>query len=258
MPDARTESVAAPVARAARLPVPRLLAFDDSRTLIDRPYSLWDRVHGQTLGLAESRPGALPRAWREAGRELARLHDRVKTCPDPNGWLDTPARDLDVDARVPRLVERSRVSPGQADAILAWLERLRPFVAESTPRRFLHYDLHAMNLMCRSDGALLAVLDWGDAGWGDPALELASVPPPALPFVLAGYRDELPDGLRQGAERRMAWDRIAAFVDDALEGKPRLDAEADFLDHATGSGVVHGHPCEKRSLLQPWRATGSR
>jgi aminoglycoside phosphotransferase (APT) family kinase protein len=30
-----------------------------------------------------------------------------------------------------------------------------------------------MNLMCARDGILLALIDWGDAGWGDPALELA-------------------------------------------------------------------------------------
>ena len=44
--DARTESVAAPVAYAAGVMTPRLLAFDDSRTLLDSPFSLWERVHG--------------------------------------------------------------------------------------------------------------------------------------------------------------------------------------------------------------------
>jgi aminoglycoside phosphotransferase (APT) family kinase protein len=45
-----------------------------------------------------------------------------------------------------------------------------------------------MNLMCRRDGSLLAIIDWGDAGWGDPALELAQVPVPAIDLVLDGYR----------------------------------------------------------------------
>ena len=49
--DARTESVAAPIARAAGVRVPRLVAFDDSGALMDRPYSLWERVYGETLGL---------------------------------------------------------------------------------------------------------------------------------------------------------------------------------------------------------------
>src|ERR1044071_2922285 len=54
--DARTESIASPAARAAGVMTPSLLAFDDSRTLIDRPYSLWERIHGVTVGVAF--PGA--------------------------------------------------------------------------------------------------------------------------------------------------------------------------------------------------------
>ena len=47
--DARTESVAAPVARAAGVLTPRLIAFDDTRTLVDVPFSLWERVRGETF-----------------------------------------------------------------------------------------------------------------------------------------------------------------------------------------------------------------
>ena len=49
--DARTESIAAPVAFEAGLLTPRLFVFDDSRDLLDRPYSIWERVHGETLVL---------------------------------------------------------------------------------------------------------------------------------------------------------------------------------------------------------------
>lgn len=48
--DALTESVAAPIARAAGILTPRLIAFDNSRKLVDRPFSLWERIHGETLG----------------------------------------------------------------------------------------------------------------------------------------------------------------------------------------------------------------
>src|SRR6266852_3771870 len=92
--DARTESVAAPVARAAGIKVPRLIAFDDSRTLVDRPYSLWERVHGETFGLFASDPRLAPATWRAVGQELATLHSRVHECPDALGWLDRPERDL--------------------------------------------------------------------------------------------------------------------------------------------------------------------
>jgi len=47
--DARTESVAAPAAYAAGIQTPRLIAFDDSRTLLDRPFSLWYVLSGLSM-----------------------------------------------------------------------------------------------------------------------------------------------------------------------------------------------------------------
>src|SRR5215475_12521378 len=74
VPDARTESVAAPAAYAAGILTPRMIAFDDTRTLVDRPFSLWERVHGVTLGQITLSGEARVAAWRSVGRELARLH----------------------------------------------------------------------------------------------------------------------------------------------------------------------------------------
>ena len=62
----------------------------DARTLIERPFSLWDRVHGETLGLACLSPVATEKVWGSVGRELARLHLRVTQCVDPNDYLDDP------------------------------------------------------------------------------------------------------------------------------------------------------------------------
>ncbi|HEY9656880.1 MAG TPA: hypothetical protein V6C65_00345, partial [Allocoleopsis sp.] len=61
--DAYTESVAAPAARAAGVLTPRLIAFDDSQHLINRPFSLWERVHGETLGVLETDPFKMPNTW---------------------------------------------------------------------------------------------------------------------------------------------------------------------------------------------------
>jgi hypothetical protein len=68
--DALTESIAAPVARRAGILTPRLIAFDNSRRLVDRPFSLWERIHGETLGRLSCSPktceqkaaGRLPRS----------------------------------------------------------------------------------------------------------------------------------------------------------------------------------------------------
>ena len=73
------------------------------------------------------------------------------------------------------------------------VRKLRRTAEGPLPVRFLHNDVHATSVMCARDGTLLALLDGGDAGWGDPALELAQVPLAAVPFVLRGYKPQAAD-----------------------------------------------------------------
>jgi aminoglycoside phosphotransferase (APT) family kinase protein len=209
--DARTESVAAPVARAGGVLVPRLVAFDDSGTIVDRPYSLWERVHGETLGLFAPDSRLCPETWQAVGRQLALLHNRVQNCPDPHGWLDHPERDLDLELRIAALAAASAIDRTLASEIERAAKVLRPAVEAPLPERFLHNDVHAMNIMCSRSDVLLALLDWGDAGWGDPALELAEVPLNVVPLVLQGYRSEA--HLDDAAETRMLWDKLCAIVE---------------------------------------------
>jgi aminoglycoside phosphotransferase (APT) family kinase protein len=211
--DARTESVAAPVARAAGLPVPRLLAFDHSGTIVDRPYSIWERVHGETLGLVRDDAG-LSRVWRAVGVEMARLHRGVRECPDPEGWLDQPDRERDLQGRLATSTSLASIDASTALEIQRWIDALTPAVAETTPHYFLHNDIHDMNVMCSKDGALLAVIDWGDAGWGDPALEFAQMPLAGVPDALAGYEAEAPGQLGERAEARIIWDKLEKVIDE--------------------------------------------
>jgi hypothetical protein len=101
--DARTESIAAPVARQAAILTPQLIAFDDSRILVDLPFSLWERVHGETLGrLAPS--GRICRGvWREAGQQIARLHERGSWTPRDT-WI-APVRELRLDLVLQRFAD---------------------------------------------------------------------------------------------------------------------------------------------------------
>jgi aminoglycoside phosphotransferase (APT) family kinase protein len=210
-PDACTEIIAAPVARAHGIAVPRLLAYEAG------VYSLWDRVHAETL----SELPFLPRAWQELGGELARLHARVRACDDPNGWLDEPGPYDDPVPQLRALVARGAVAPDAAATLEHWLDALRPALAPPSRRCFLHNDAHAGNVMCTRDGALLALIDWGDAGWGDPAHELGSLPIEAVPHVVAGY--EAAGGELSGYEANILWDQLGGAV-NSVETGHRADA----------------------------------
>ncbi|MXV18818.1 phosphotransferase [Deinococcus xianganensis] len=188
--DALTESVAVPAAVRAGIPTPELLVFDDARAVLDAPVSVYAFAPGRSLdglGWAHGDP-RLARAWREAGRALAALHAGVTDAPDPHGYLEsiTPPDPARTRARV---LTGEKVGTAEADWATGLTARL---LSENPPPArlaFLHDDLHAGNLMVTDDGAVSALIDWGDAGWGDPALDLSYAGPLAVPDLLAGYHE---------------------------------------------------------------------
>jgi aminoglycoside phosphotransferase (APT) family kinase protein len=183
---ARKEALAVPAARAAGVRTPALIAFDSSLELMPVPYTIYERVQGETLGLLDREPGDSPAAWRELGNDLALLHTQVvaqgpiaeieiEMLPDPRLWLD-------------QIAQEGYFTSMEARWLGDWLDRLAPAALASPPRHFLHGDIQTNNMMVRA-GSLdyLAVIDWGSAGWGDPAWDFAGVPLRAVPLLLHGY-----------------------------------------------------------------------
>ena len=201
---ARKESVAVPAAREAGVRTPRMVSFDDTGDLLPVPYSVYERVHGDTLGLLDLDPAEATAAWRELGRDLARLHAGVpedgpaaglelEPMPDPRPWPEEIAAE-------------GYFTSTEARWFSVWLDRLAPAALAPVRRRFLHGDSQATNVMVRA-GTLeyLAVLDWGGSGWGDPAWDFAGVPLRVVPSMLEGYGEvAAPDG-EETVEARILW-----------------------------------------------------
>jgi aminoglycoside phosphotransferase (APT) family kinase protein len=226
VPDARTESVAAPAAHAAGILTPRMIAFDDSRTLVNRPFSLWERVHGATLGQISLSDEALMAVWRAVGRELARVHRRVTACPDPQGYLDTPGDDPDLDRLIATLVAAGRLEVGTARDIRAACREIDG-AACAVNVAFTHGDLHRMNVMCDEHGRLLALIDWGDACWNDPMADFASMPLDAIPPAAAGYEAETGEPLSSVSRARLIRGKVISALDHFVRHPERaLDGDA--------------------------------
>jgi aminoglycoside phosphotransferase (APT) family kinase protein len=232
--DALTESIAAPIAQQAGILTPRLIAFDNSRNLVDRPFSLWERVHGETLGRLSCSPKICEQIWRAVGQQIARLHDQVRSCPDPNGYLDKPRREMALGLRLERF---AACGHGHSDLVRE-IERLildlSPFVSSGAASNcFLRNDLHKSNIMCSSEGELLALIDWGDAGWGDPTLDFAAIPFEFLPAALDGYGSR--KRLGDCPEALIVWDHLQNAVDNAIDDRNcrvPLAAYHRFLDRS--------------------------
>src|SRR5688500_15232952 len=69
--DLRKEVDVIPIARRAGVRTPAIVEFDESRALIDAPYVVMERVHGNEL---EATTDGRPEVWEELGSQLARLH----------------------------------------------------------------------------------------------------------------------------------------------------------------------------------------
>ena len=168
------------------------------------PYSIYERVRGETLGLLDGDPASAREAWRELGYDLALLHAGIED--------DGPARDLEAEEMPdPRpwpaeMAAEGLFSATEARWLTGWLEKLAPEALAPAPRRFLHGDSQATNVMVEA-GSLkyLAVLDWGSSGWGDPAWDFAGVPLRAVPDMLDGYRAVGPLEGDGAAEARILW-----------------------------------------------------
>jgi Ser/Thr protein kinase RdoA (MazF antagonist) len=201
---ARKEAVAVPLARQAGVRTPPILAFDESLELLLVPYSIYERVHGETLGLLDLEPTDTPDVWRELGRDLARLHWGVSEDGPASGLEPEPLPD-------PRPMPEELASAGfftsmEARWLTAWLDRLAPTALAPVEKRFRHGDIQTTNVMVRT-GSLhyLALLDWGACGWGDPAYDFAGIPLRAVPLMLSGYRELAPLPEDDTAEARILW-----------------------------------------------------
>ena len=220
--DTFTESVAVPAAMAAGVRTPALLAFDESCDIVGVPFGAYEWVHaphGWPMG-AEG--------WRDLGRQLATLHTGVASCPDPLGRLDAPGRWCHADqvlGALPRLDDVD-VRRRLAAALRALEPAVQDFEANGAPR-LVHDDIKDSNLLQGDDDAVV-LIDWGDAGWGDAALDLRNIPPERTADVLAGYRAVAP--VDDAFEKRARWDQLGAAARRSAEPHQRIRLERLLLE----------------------------
>ena len=164
---------------------------------------------------------------------MAQLHVNVKHFEDSKKYLHEPERELDLESYLERLVSTGHFRQDLAKEISKLIAELRPAVLEKSELCFLHSDVKDMNIMCTHDDELLALIDWGDAGWGDPTFDFAQIPLPTIQYVLEGYRELAPDLLGGTLKERMIWDKFYFAMLKLLDNQPcdiPVDEFRQFLD----------------------------
>jgi aminoglycoside phosphotransferase (APT) family kinase protein len=88
-------------------------------------------------------------------------------------------------------------------------------------------------MVSRGSSEYLAMIDWGDAGWGEPALELQWMDFRAVPFVMQGYREVQPFDDDATVEARVLWDQIMnvlrQLAGSLKSGRPRASYAVELL-----------------------------
>ncbi len=213
--DLHAEVAAIPVARAAGVRTPALIAFDDSQEIIEVPYAIVERVYGTDLSRLVPDDVRLPDLFRQVGAQLATLH--TAPVPDPHPWFRVPGT-WDVDAL---LVET--VAAGMLDTYAQrWFARVfrETDTDHATLRNcFLHNDVKPDNMMVNQRDELV-LIDWGDAGIGDPAHDLAGLRAAAIAQALVGYWEIVDPATDPTFEQRI----VHLALSNALAGLRRTPA----------------------------------
>jgi Ser/Thr protein kinase RdoA (MazF antagonist) len=170
-------------------------------------------MHAEPLS---ARLGAVPQEhrpiWHEVGRQLAILHANTEDVADPHGYLDPHRRLHDPEPLLADLERNGLLGNEAAPWVRDALRRLHPAVPPPDAfRRFLHGDITATNVLVSGD-SFHSLIDWDDAGWGDPVMDLVSLPLRVVDAALVGYRSVMPLDGDDSAEQRILWDKLTGAL----------------------------------------------
>jgi aminoglycoside phosphotransferase (APT) family kinase protein len=212
----REVAVLGVLARAG-FPAPRLVAADPDAVRCDVPTLLLTRLPGHPPDAMRDQDGFLT----QLAETLARVH----------------AIDGDVESRVPRY--RTYFDPSHA-APPPWLrgshiwERAIAAVRQPPPpsaERFIHRDYHPENTLW-SRGRLTGVVDWTQASWGPPEVDVGHMRWNLAADHGVGVADRFLDAYRTSSGRALAnqpyWD-VMTLLDLVLAGDPADPFAADDL-----------------------------
>lgn len=161
------------------VPVPKIYAYDNSRTLIQSEYFFMEKISGdpynevkehlspQTRAIIESELGRYNRFINEIrGSRFGLFAAPGQASAD--SWRDT------FSALVSGLLKDARrlhaELPFPAEVIEAEITAQLPALDAVTEPRLVHWDLWNGNVLVRS-GRIVGLIDWERALWGDPLME---------------------------------------------------------------------------------------
>lgn len=163
------------------VPAAEILAYDDSRTLLDRDYLLMKRLPGQPLTDVQFSRDQTDGVLEQVGGYLAQMHSLVADrygylgahrpmSPQPT-WVE--AFIVMWSKLLDDIVSCGGYTAEEADAFRRLLDVYRPHFDRSVPASLLHMDVWSQNILVDDSGHVTGLVDLDRALWGDPEIEFA-------------------------------------------------------------------------------------
>ncbi|WP_025704190.1 phosphotransferase family protein [Paenibacillus graminis] len=183
------------VLAAGKVPVPAVYGFDESLRLIPSPFFFMEKVGGDPYNEVKDN---LPEEVRVSiEREVGQYQRLINGIKGERFGLfgqspDTPTKTWreTFTAMIHSVLDDGQrlgaVLPASCDEIRQGLEGFLPALEEVTEPRLIHWDLWNGNIFVK-DGAIVSIIDWERALWGDVLMEYYFRHFENSPAFFAGY-----------------------------------------------------------------------
>ena len=161
------------------VPVPEIILFDESQTLIDRDYMLMRRLGGRPFSEASHLDHG--RVLRQVGQYLAQVHELTadrhgylgahRPMKPQNSWVD--AFVIMWHKMIDDIVGVGHYDDEESHYLRYLLDKYLSLFDRPITSRLLHMDIWGQNILVDDDGTVTGLLDWDRALWGDPEIEFA-------------------------------------------------------------------------------------
>jgi aminoglycoside phosphotransferase (APT) family kinase protein len=162
-------------------PVAEILAYDTSRTRVDRDYLLMERLPGIALTHFSAGPRQLDRILEQTGRYLREIHqitaDRygylgAHRCMEPQpDWAG--AFKVMWNKMVDDIVGAGYYDQAEESYVRALLDSHYALFDRPVTSRLLHMDIWSQNILVSEDADVTGIIDFDRALWGDKEIEFA-------------------------------------------------------------------------------------
>jgi len=195
------------------LPVPRILAYDDSGSIIPNRFLIMEKLPGQPLSELNLSTNLLQKILVELGVMVRKLHSIKgekfgytgpnKVMEPRDNWADAFLEMMD---RILRdLVGAGIYSAAEADEAMKIFQRHRPHLENISTPSLLHMDIWQENILVGDDNRITGIVDIDRSTWGDPELEFAILDICGLsyPYFFQGYGRDRDRGRPAIARQKM-------------------------------------------------------